>query len=84
MADVRLATPVRRRLNAGTFRGRNTFAADQKGSEVMLWTIAVILLVLWLLGFTLKIGAGLIHILLVIAIIVGLIQLFSGRRGGRL
>jgi hypothetical protein len=48
----------------------------------MLWTIALILIVLWLLGFTLKIGAGLIHILLVIAIIVGLIQLFSGRRGG--
>lgn len=46
----------------------------------MLWTIVVILLVLWLLGFTFHIGAGLIHILLVVALIVGLIQLFSGRR----
>jgi len=46
----------------------------------MLWTIVVILVVLWLLGFSLHIGAGLIHILLVIALIVGLIQLFSGRR----
>ena len=46
----------------------------------MLWTIAVILLVLWLLGFALHIGSGLIHILLVLAIIVGLIQLFTGRR----
>ena len=45
----------------------------------MLWTIAVILLILWLLGFSLHIAGGLIHILLVIAIIVGLIQLFTGR-----
>ncbi|GAA0664950.1 lmo0937 family membrane protein [Arthrobacter sp. TPD3018] len=46
----------------------------------MLWTIAVILLILWLLGFSLHIAGGLIHILLVIAVIVGLIQLFTGRR----
>lgn len=46
----------------------------------MLWTVAVILLILWVLGFSLHIAGGLIHILLVIAIIVGLIQLFSGRR----
>jgi len=46
----------------------------------MLWTIVVILVILWLLGFTFHIGAGLIHILLVVALIVGLIQLFSGRR----
>ncbi len=46
----------------------------------MLWTIAVILVILWLLGFAFQIGSGLIHILLVIAVIVGLIQLFTGRR----
>jgi Family of unknown function (DUF5670) len=46
----------------------------------MLWTVVVILLVLWLLGFSLNIGAGLIHILLVVALIVGLVQLFTGRR----
>ena len=46
----------------------------------MLWTIVVILLVLWLLGFSLHIGAGLIHILLIVALVVGLVQLFSGRR----
>jgi hypothetical protein len=46
----------------------------------MLWTIVVILLVLWLLGFTLQIGAGLIHLLLVLALIVGLVQLFTGRK----
>ncbi|MCX8474655.1 MAG: lmo0937 family membrane protein [Sphingomonas sp.] len=48
----------------------------------MLWTIAIILLILWLLGFAFHIGSGLIHILLVVAIVVGLIQLFSGRRVG--
>jgi hypothetical protein len=46
----------------------------------MLWTVVVILLVLWLLGFSLHIGAGLIHILLIVALVVGLVQLFSGRR----
>ncbi|NIJ20457.1 hypothetical protein FHS95_002149 [Sphingomonas naasensis] len=46
----------------------------------MLWTIALILIVLWLLGFAFHIGGGLIHLILVVALIVGLIQLFSGRR----
>ncbi len=46
----------------------------------MLWTIFVILLVLWLLGFTMHIGGGLIHILIVIAIVVLIINLIQGRR----
>ena len=46
----------------------------------MLWTIVVILVILWVLGFTFHVGAGLIHLLLVVALVVGLIQLFSGRR----
>jgi hypothetical protein len=41
----------------------------------MLWTIIIILLVLWLLGFGFKIGGGLIHILLVIALIILIIRL---------
>lgn len=47
----------------------------------MLYTIAVILFVLWLLGLVFKVAGGIIHLLLVIAIVVGLIQLFRGRRG---
>jgi hypothetical protein len=47
----------------------------------MLWTIFVILLILWLLGFALHIGGGLIHILLVIAVIVLIYNLIAGRRG---
>ena len=46
----------------------------------MLWTILVILVVLWLLGFALKIGGGLIHLVLVIALIILVIQLVTGRR----
>ncbi len=47
----------------------------------MLWTIFVILLVLWLLGLVSSFTfGGFIHILLVIAIAVLLIQLISGRR----
>jgi Family of unknown function (DUF5670) len=47
----------------------------------MLYTIAVVLVILWLLGFTLHIAGGLIHLLLVIAVIVVLVNLISGRRG---
>ena len=46
----------------------------------MLWTVVVILLILWALGFWGGVGAGLIHLLLVVALVVGLIQLFTGRR----
>lgn len=47
----------------------------------MLWTIFVILLVLWLLGFVSSYTmGGFIHILLVVALAVLLIQLISGRR----
>ena len=46
----------------------------------MLWTIVVILIILWLLGFSLHVAGGLVHILLVVALIVALVQLFSGRR----
>jgi hypothetical protein len=46
----------------------------------MLWTIIVILLILWLLGWiTLDVGA-LIHILLLVAIIAVLVRIIQGRR----
>ncbi len=46
----------------------------------MLWTIVGILVVLWLLGLVMHIGGGLIHILLVVAGIVFVFQLLTGRR----
>ena len=47
----------------------------------MLWTIVVVLLILWLLGFSLHVAGGLIHLLLVIALVVVIFNLISGRRG---
>lgn len=47
----------------------------------MLWTILVILLIMWALGFSLHIAGGLIHLILVIALIVLVLQLVTGRRG---
>lgn len=41
----------------------------------MIWTIIVILLILWLIGFAMKIAGGLIHILLVIALVLLIIRL---------
>ena len=46
----------------------------------MLWTIVVLLVVLWLLGFTMHVAGGLIHVLLVIALVVIVFRLLSGRR----
>jgi hypothetical protein len=46
----------------------------------MLWAIIVVLVVLWLLGFSLHVGGALIHLLLVVALIVLVINLISGRR----
>jgi len=46
----------------------------------MLWTIFVVLLILWLLGFSLHVGGALIHLLLVIGLVVLVINLVSGRR----
>ena len=46
----------------------------------MLWTIMVVLLVLWLLGWGFNVGGSLIHLLLVLAVIVLVIQLLTGRR----
>jgi hypothetical protein len=46
----------------------------------MLLTIARLLGILWLLGFSFQVGGGLIHLLLVIALVVVVINLLSGRR----
>jgi hypothetical protein len=57
------------------------FRSTPSPGDNMLWTIFVILLVLWLLGmvssYTL---GGFIHVLLVVAIVIAIIQLIQGRR----
>ncbi len=46
----------------------------------MLWTIFVILLVLWIIGFLMHVAGGLIHLLLIAAVIILIIRLATGRR----
>jgi len=46
----------------------------------MLYTILMILLVMWVLGFVTHVGGGLIHLLLVVALFVFVAQLLTGRR----
>ena len=49
-------------------------------SEAMLWTLIVLLLLFWVLGFAFDVAGGIIHALLVIAGILFIINLISGRR----
>jgi hypothetical protein len=46
----------------------------------MLWTLIAIFLILWLLGFSLSIGGSLIHLLLVVALVLFIVNLVTGRR----
>ena len=67
-----------KRAGATAHEARET----QPKGNIMLWTIFVILLILWLLGgFIVPFGGNLIHILLVIAVVVLIFNLISGRRG---
>ena len=47
----------------------------------MLWTIVALFLILWLLGFSFSVGGSLIHLLLVVALVVIVFNLLTGRRG---
>jgi asparagine N-glycosylation enzyme membrane subunit Stt3 len=70
-----------RRTPPPQFIGRETNSHINKGAIAMLYTIAVILLIAWLLGFVgiYTIGAF-VHVLLVVAIVLFLVGLLSGRR----
>lgn len=46
----------------------------------MLWTIIVIILVLWLLGFIGDVAGNLVHILLVVAFVILIVKLLTGRK----
>ena len=65
----------------GAFAGNVYVQACHRERNIMLYTIAVILIVLWLLGLvsSYTIG-GFIHVLLVIAIVMVLLRIISGRR----
>ena len=46
----------------------------------MLWTLVVLLVLFWLLGFAFDVAGGIIHVLLVIAAVLFVVQLITGRR----
>ncbi len=46
----------------------------------MLWTLIVLLLVFWLLGFAFNVAGSIVHVLLVIALVLFVVNLLSGRR----
>ena len=46
----------------------------------MLWTLIVLLLVFWVLGFAFNVAGGIVHVLLVIAVVLFLVNLLTGRR----
>jgi hypothetical protein len=56
------------------------FQALNQGDVVMLWTIFAVLIILWLLGFSLHVAGGLIHLLLVVALVMLVVKLVSGPR----
>jgi hypothetical protein len=56
-----------------------TLRATRRNIPEMLWLLVVLLLVLWLGGFALNVAGGLIHALLVIALIVAIYNLFVTR-----
>jgi hypothetical protein len=51
-----------------------------QGDSIMLYTVLVVLLALWLLGFSMSVGGNLIHVLLLIAIVVFLYNMFGRSR----
>jgi hypothetical protein len=66
--------------SAGTDAYDHRFGSFLGGEKLMLLTIAVIILILWLLGaFALHIGGGLIHILLIVGLIVLVVHFVRGR-----
>jgi fatty acid desaturase len=71
-------------LIEGCSGGLNREVTD-RGQEkrrrlIMLWTIILVLLVLWALGFFAFHAPGLIHLLLVVALVVFIVNLLTGRR----
>ena len=74
--------PRARQIARGGTKALQSVKLKKEGKEIrMLWTIAVILMVLWLLGLVSSYTmGGFIHLLLVLAIIVVLINVIQGRR----
>ncbi len=53
---------------------------NRRERQKMAWAILIVLIILWLLGFFAEVAGNLIHLLLVIALVVLILQLVTGRR----
>ena len=74
------SSPYRQTFNVGC-KGKEILTATDQMENVMLWTICVILIVLWLLGIvTSYTMGGLIHVLLVSAVVMVLVRIIQGRK----
>jgi hypothetical protein len=60
--------------------GTRLALSKTEGATPMLWTLIVLLVVFWLLGFAFDVAGGIIHVLLVIALALFVVNLLSGRR----
>jgi len=65
---------------AGTGFALMVLKRKQRGETNMLWTVLLVLFVLWLLGVITHIGGGLVHLLLIVALVLFVVELLSGRR----
>jgi Flp pilus assembly protein TadB len=77
--DISRPRSARDQLASGRNEGIRVRAPELE--VLMLWTVVVVLLILWLLGFSLHIGGALIHLLLVVGLVVLVVNLLSGRSG---
>jgi hypothetical protein len=77
--DISRLPAARDQLASGRSAGIRVRARELEVE--MLWTVVVVLLILWLLGFSLHIGGALIHLLLVVGLVVLVVNLLSGRSG---
>jgi uncharacterized protein DUF5670 len=62
-----------------TYAAAGNIAREERRDR-MLWTLIVLLLVFWLLGFAFNVAGGIIHVLLVIALVLFLVNFITGRR----
>jgi len=71
---------VSTRLFHRSIQSASRLVVAPAGETLMLWTVFAILLLLWLLGWGFHVAGSLIHLILVIALVVLLVEVITGRR----
>jgi hypothetical protein len=75
-----IQTGVSTRLLRGSIQSAKEAGSGASWETLMLWTVFAILLLLWLLGWGFHVAGSLIHLILVIALVVLLVEVITGRR----